>query len=398
MALHHPTEPLSLVESSKVPLENVTDESLLEEAKRVVRVEKNRWAGTWGVPPPAGPLPPASLPTGCAWPAFTPSHLPASSPAAGGKARITRGWTGWALSFPSSCVSASAAAGLRAPSTAASCCRPAHLLPACPQGSAPTNGALGFSLISKYVPMLRHSWAPPACAAAGQRSLALPTPSQAGLSVAAMVVPQGMSYSQNLAFLPQARTSGPACSTASMAALACRAHNLPPLLRLLRRPPAAPPLSPCSASMSCPSSPPQVYGLYGAFTPCIFYALLGSSKQLAVGPVAVTSLILGSGLSDIYGKFAVNPSDPENALIGYKQQQYNVGAIQASARGRWAALVGGGVHAPRLHTCYCLPPAAHAAARSPPPLPRRWRSSRACSTRAWASFASALWCASCRTP
>ena len=26
---------------------------------------------------------------------------------------------------------------------------------------------------------------------------------QAGLSVAAMVVPQGMSYSQNLAFLPQ---------------------------------------------------------------------------------------------------------------------------------------------------------------------------------------------------
>jgi hypothetical protein len=171
-----------------------------------------------------------------------------------------------------------------------------------------------------------------------------------------MVVPQGMSYAQNLAFLP------------------------------------------------------QVYGLYGAFTPCIFYALLGSSRQLvsrgrqwqrcsscafqrrpsqharmpacalrlhafrapagekgrpsspltcthtyarahahtpaahtptpspslfldsaqAVGPVAVTSLILRSGLSDIYGKFGVNPSDPKNALIAYKQQQYNVGAIQVA--------------------------------------------------------------------
>ncbi len=44
--------------------------------------------------------------------------------------------------------------------------------------------------------------------------------------------------------------------------------------------------------------------------------------------MAVTSLILGTGLSNIYGKFAVNPSDPENALIAYKQQEYNVGAIQ----------------------------------------------------------------------
>lgn len=46
--------------------------------------------------------------------------------------------------------------------------------------------------------------------------------------------------------------------------------------------------------------------------------------------MAVTSLILGSGLSNIYGKFAVNPSDPENALIAYKQHQYNVGAIQVA--------------------------------------------------------------------
>ncbi|GFH19790.1 STAS domain-containing protein, partial [Haematococcus lacustris] len=31
---------------------------------------------------------------------------------------------------------------------------------------------------------------------------------------------------------------------------------------------------------------PSVYGLYGAFTPSIVYALFGTSRQLAVGPVA----------------------------------------------------------------------------------------------------------------
>lgn len=55
----------------------------------------------------------------------------------------------------------------------------------------------------------------------------------AGLSVGAMVIPQGMSYA-NLAGLP------------------------------------------------------YVFGLYGAFVPCLVYSLFGSSRQLAVGPVAVS--------------------------------------------------------------------------------------------------------------
>ena len=88
-----------------------------------------------------------------------------------------------------------------------------------------------------------------------------------------MVIPQGMSYAQNLAYLP------------------------------------------------------QVYGLYGSFVPCILYGLLGSSKQLVVGPVAVTSLLLGSGLSNIYGNFLINPSDPQDALEQTWQQRYNEGAI-----------------------------------------------------------------------
>jgi MFS superfamily sulfate permease-like transporter len=44
----------------------------------------------------------------------------------------------------------------------------------------------------------------------------------------------------------------------------------------------------------------------GAFVPCIVYALLGSSRQLAVGPVAVTSLLISTGLKDIVPE--VSPS------------------------------------------------------------------------------------------
>lgn len=42
---------------------------------------------------------------------------------------------------------------------------------------------------------------------------------------------------------------------------------------------------------------PPVYGLYAALTPQIVYALLGSSRQLSVGPVAMDSLLVASGLA-----------------------------------------------------------------------------------------------------
>ncbi len=44
---------------------------------------------------------------------------------------------------------------------------------------------------------------------------------------------------------------------------------------------------------------PSVYGLYGSFLPLLVYALLGSSKQLGVGPVAVTSLLIGNGIKNM---------------------------------------------------------------------------------------------------
>ncbi|NDH23785.1 MAG: sodium-independent anion transporter, partial [Actinobacteria bacterium] len=44
--------------------------------------------------------------------------------------------------------------------------------------------------------------------------------------------------------------------------------------------------------------PPEV-GLYAATVPVLVYALLGTSRQLAVGPVAIVSLLTASALAPI---------------------------------------------------------------------------------------------------
>lgn len=121
---------------------------------------------------------------------------------------------------------------------------------------------------------------------------------------------------------------------------------------------------------------PYVFGLYGAFVPCIVYAFLGTSRQLVrsltsapdshvsvtasrqnalllsliprrpappacsphccrafssipfnpqvVGPVAVTSILLGNGLSD----FMPTEADPNNPVDPQVQENYNHAAIQ----------------------------------------------------------------------
>ncbi len=43
---------------------------------------------------------------------------------------------------------------------------------------------------------------------------------------------------------------------------------------------------------------PPVYGLYASIVPLIIYALLGTSRHLAVGPVALISLLVLAGISD----------------------------------------------------------------------------------------------------
>src|SRR5690606_7980847 len=42
---------------------------------------------------------------------------------------------------------------------------------------------------------------------------------------------------------------------------------------------------------------PPVVGLYASTVPLIVYALVGTSRQLAVGPVAIVSLLTLSGIS-----------------------------------------------------------------------------------------------------
>ncbi|XP_010503650.1 PREDICTED: probable sulfate transporter 3.4 [Camelina sativa] len=43
---------------------------------------------------------------------------------------------------------------------------------------------------------------------------------------------------------------------------------------------------------------PPIVGLYSSFVPPLIYAVLGSSKHLAVGPVSIASLVMGSMLSE----------------------------------------------------------------------------------------------------
>ena len=44
---------------------------------------------------------------------------------------------------------------------------------------------------------------------------------------------------------------------------------------------------------------PPIYGLYASTIPLIIYALLGTSRQLAVGPVAMVSLLTAAGIGAI---------------------------------------------------------------------------------------------------
>lgn len=49
--------------------------------------------------------------------------------------------------------------------------------------------------------------------------------------------------------------------------------------------------------------PPQ-YGLYAALIPCIIYAVLGTSPHLSIGPVAVSSLLVLAGVSQLAPPFS----------------------------------------------------------------------------------------------
>jgi Sulfate permease family len=81
---------------------------------------------------------------------------------------------------------------------------------------------------------------------------------------------------------------------------------------------------------------PVEYGLYSALVPVYAYALFGSSRQLAVGPVAIVSLLLSTGLVKLLSSHGISKDDADdtnsNGGGGAQQYQalYNQLAIQTS--------------------------------------------------------------------
>lgn len=67
---------------------------------------------------------------------------------------------------------------------------------------------------------------------------------------------------------------------------------------------------------------PPIYGLYASTIPLIIYALLGTSRQLAVGPVAMVSLLTAAGVG------AIAEGGTETYIIMAITLAFLVGAIQ----------------------------------------------------------------------
>ena len=67
---------------------------------------------------------------------------------------------------------------------------------------------------------------------------------------------------------------------------------------------------------------PPIYGLYTALIPQFIYAIFGTSRQLAVGPVAMDSLIVFAGVS------AIAQSDSELHLMMAILLAFMMGFIQ----------------------------------------------------------------------
>ena len=67
---------------------------------------------------------------------------------------------------------------------------------------------------------------------------------------------------------------------------------------------------------------PPVYGLYAALLPVLIYAVLGTSRQVAMGPVAMDSLLVAAGLG------ALSITGVENYVAMALVLGFTVGAIQ----------------------------------------------------------------------
>lgn len=80
---------------------------------------------------------------------------------------------------------------------------------------------------------------------------------------------------------------------------------------------------------------PPVWGLYGAFVPVLVYAMFGSSRHLAVGPVAVTSILIGKVVEGILPD---SKSTDENIQADVQDEQNHI-VLQVRACDASAILV-----------------------------------------------------------
>jgi sulfate permease, SulP family len=67
-----------------------------------------------------------------------------------------------------------------------------------------------------------------------------------------------------------------------------------------------------------------IHGLYAVTIPLFLYALMGTSRQLAVGPVAMLSLLTAAGIE------ALHPSSPEQYLLYALTTAFMVGVLQSA--------------------------------------------------------------------
>jgi SulP family sulfate permease len=67
---------------------------------------------------------------------------------------------------------------------------------------------------------------------------------------------------------------------------------------------------------------PPIHGLYASTIPLLLYAVLGTSRQLAVGPVAMISLLTATSIG------ALNPEGPADYLLYAVTAAMMVGVLQ----------------------------------------------------------------------
>jgi len=65
-----------------------------------------------------------------------------------------------------------------------------------------------------------------------------------------------------------------------------------------------------------------IHGLYAVTVPLVLYAIFGTSRQLAVGPVAMVSLLTAAGIG------ALNPTGPEQYLLYAVTVAFMIGVLQ----------------------------------------------------------------------